>query len=137
MNIRQIARVAVYTAITCTVAMAFRYAPAAYIPFSMLPVMVLLAGFVLGPKLGAISMALYTLLGLIGVPVFAKGGGPTYILTPSFGFVLGYIFAAYAVGKLLELKKSSGFYWSALAVLAGLTCLYLVGLSYFYVIINF
>ncbi|HWJ02876.1 MAG TPA: biotin transporter BioY, partial [Verrucomicrobiae bacterium] len=68
---------------------------------------------------------------------FAKGGGPTYIFTPSFGFVLGYILAAYAVGKLLESKKFSGFYWSALAVLAGLTCLYLVGLSYFYVIINF
>ena len=43
----------------------------------------LLAGLLLGPRLGATAVAVYILLGLIGVPVFASGGGPGYILQPT------------------------------------------------------
>lgn len=39
-----------------------------------------MAGFLLGPKLAAVSVIVYLCIGLIGVPVFAAGGGPAYIL---------------------------------------------------------
>ncbi len=137
MKTRELTRVAIYTALTCSVAVIFRYVPATYVPYSILPLMVLLAGFVLGPRLGALSMSLYALLGLVGVPVFSSGGGIAYVLKPSFGYILGYILAAYAVGKVLSLKKEPGVLLSSIAVLTGLACLYAVGLSYFYLILNF
>ena len=40
----------------------------------------LLAGLLLGPRLGATAVATYILLGLVGVPIFASGGGPGYVL---------------------------------------------------------
>ena len=44
-----------------------------------------LAGIVLGSRLGAASVGIYIVLGLIGVPIFTSGGGPGYILQPTFG----------------------------------------------------
>ena len=41
---------------------------------------VLMAGFLLGAKLASLSVIVYLCIGLVGVPVFAAGGGPTYIL---------------------------------------------------------
>ena len=45
---------------------------------------VLMAGMLLGARLGALSAALYVLIGLLGIPVFAAGGGISYVLRPSF-----------------------------------------------------
>ncbi len=63
---------------------------------------VLLAGMILGEKQGAISVGLYVLIGLLGVPVFAAGGGIGYIFKPSFGYLLGFIMTAYAVGYTVK-----------------------------------
>ena len=49
---------------------------------------VLLAGLILGADKGAISVGCYVLLGLVGVPIFAAGGGIGYIFRPSFGYLL-------------------------------------------------
>ncbi|MGB9683068.1 MAG: biotin transporter BioY [bacterium] len=104
------------------------------VPFSLLPMIALLSGIVLGSRLGAISMSLYVLLGLIGVPVFSSPpyGGPIYILKPTFGFLLGFIFSSWVVGKVTEKK---GYY--LLASLLGLLVIYLIGLPYLYIILNF
>ena len=56
---------------------------------------VLMAGFLLGAKLASLSVIVYLCIGLVGVPVFAAGGGPTYILRPGFGFLLGFVLAAF------------------------------------------
>ncbi len=50
-----------------------------------------MAGLLLGAKLGALSQLLYVVLGLVGVPIFAAGGGFGYIFNPTFGFLLGLI----------------------------------------------
>ncbi|MDA8441420.1 MAG: biotin transporter BioY [Peptococcaceae bacterium] len=138
MKTRELTRVAMYTAITCCAAVIFRYVPETIVPYSILPLLVLLAGFVLGPKLGAWSMALYVLIGLLGVQVFATPpfGGLTYVIKPTFGYMIGYIVAAYAVGKLLALKQRPGFVWSYFAVIVGIVCIYVFGLAYMYLIIN-
>ena len=48
---------------------------------------VILSGFVLGSKLGALSLTIYLVLGICGVPVFAGGGGFNYVLMPTFGYI--------------------------------------------------
>ena len=55
---------------------------------------VLLAGLILGADKGAISVGCYVLLGLVGVPIFAAGGGIGYIFRPSFGYLVGFIVSA-------------------------------------------
>jgi biotin transport system substrate-specific component len=74
---------------------------------------VLLVGASLGSIRGSVSMALYALLGVVGLPVFAplKDGshavGLDAVMGATFGFVIGFIAAAFVVGKLAELNWSS------------------------------
>ena len=59
----------------------------------------LLSGFILGPRLGAVSVGIYLAVGLVGIPVFAAGGGPAYLIRPTFGLLLGFLFAAWLAGN--------------------------------------
>lgn len=93
-----------------------------------------LAGVLLGAKLGALSQAVYVLLGLVGVPIFASGGGFQYVFNPTFGFLVGLIPTAYVIGRLAGRERSSK--RVALACLAGLGVLYLIGVPYMGVICN-
>ncbi|MBP8597705.1 MAG: biotin transporter BioY [Selenomonas sp.] len=97
----------------------------------------LLAGLVLGARLGAAAVGAYVLLGLIGVPVFASGGGPGYILQPTFGYLLGFILQAWFCGRYSR-KLSEISYRKLLAVNAGgMAIVYLIGISWFYVFSNY
>ncbi len=110
----------------------------AVVPFSLQPLMALLAGALLGPKVGFLSMVVYILLGLVGLPVFATEpfGGLAYILKPSFGFLLAQLPAAYVTGKILQGKMPHQRTCYLLASLAGMAVIYGVGLPYLYVILN-
>ncbi|MDE5990787.1 MAG: biotin transporter BioY [Clostridia bacterium] len=44
----------------------------------------------LGKKWGTVSLVLYLALGLMGLPIFSSGGGPAYVLQPSFGYIIGF-----------------------------------------------
>lgn len=46
------------------------------------------------------SIVAYVLLGLAGLPVFAYGGGPAYVLSPTFGYLLGFVVGTAVAGKL-------------------------------------
>lgn len=111
------------------------------IPFPLLPVTLqaffcALAGLILGPRLGALSMLVYATLGLAGIPVFAQGGGITYIFNKSFGFILGFIVAAYIIGKLSSAVKKPSATGNFIAVMAGLLAIYAIGTSYMFMIIR-
>ena len=93
-----------------------------------------MAGVLLGAKWGAVSQAVYVVLGLVGLPVFTMGGGIGYVMQPSFGFLLGLIPTAWVIGRLTE--KENGHWRIALACLAGLAVLYLIGLPYMYLIMK-
>lgn len=88
----------------------------------------------LAPKYGAISQAVYVLLGLVGLPIFTMGGGFSYVLQPSFGFLVGLIPSAWVIGTLCKNAKS--FWPMALGILAGLAVLYLIGTPYMGLILN-
>ena len=97
---------------------------------------VLMAGMLLGSKLGAFSVASYVFIGLVGVPIFAAGGGITYVLRPSFGYLLGFILTAFVTGKLVEVLKIEGIKKYFIAAFAGLVVCYLMGLTYKYFMLN-
>lgn len=64
---------------------------------------VILVGAALGSRRGAAAMATYALVGLAGMPVFAGPvAGPAYVLSPSFGFIIGFIPAAFVAGWFAE-----------------------------------
>ena len=98
---------------------------------------VLMAGMILGSRLGAISVAVYVLIGLCGVPVFAAGGGITYIFRPSFGYLLGFIVTAFVTGLVLEKVRLKGFTRYIIAAFAGFVTCYAIGLTYKYLMLNF
>ena len=93
-----------------------------------------MAGILLGAGYGALSQGVYVLIGLVGVPIFALGGGFSYVLQPTFGFLLGLIPSAYVIGKLA--KRPLTFWETALAMLAGLAVLYAIGVPYMALIAN-
>ena len=72
-----------------------------------------MAGILLGAGYGALSQGVYVLIGLVGVPIFALGGGFSYVLQPTFGFLLGLIPSAFVIGKLA--KRPLTFWGTALA----------------------
>ena len=95
---------------------------------------VLLAGLLLGSKRAFLSVSTYLLIGLMGIPVFARGGGPAYLLRPTFGFLLGFALAAYAMGKICEWMHSSKPGTWIFAATVGYVIYYGMGILYFYFI---
>lgn len=98
---------------------------------------VLLAGFFLGGRMGCISVCTYLMIGLAGIPVFASGGGIGYLVRPTFGFLIGFVFAAFTVGKLAAKKEELTFAWLLISALVGMIVMYLCGMFYFYFISNY
>ena len=78
----------------------------------------------------------YVALGLIGLPIFAAGGGIGYVLRPSFGYLLGFVATAFVTGALSERWKS-GYKNYLIACLAGFAVTYTIGIAYKYMILNF
>lgn len=106
------------------------------VPFSPVPVtlqvfFVLLAGSMLKSKWGGLSMIVYTLLGIAGLPVFAGGtSGMGVLLGPTGGYIIGFILAAYIIGKLSEKVESvdkPSFFVNALNMITGVLVIYACG----------
>ncbi len=97
----------------------------------------LLAGLMLGARLGAVSVGVYVLLGLIGAPVFASGGGPGYILQPTFGYLIGFILQAWFCGNYARKLSSITFRKILLVNIGGMAIVYLLGISWFYIFSNY
>lgn len=97
----------------------------------------ILAGIILGPVRGLIAMTVYMIIGLAGLPVFSLGGGPAYVLQPSFGFILGFLPAAYFSGLVYEKSKAAKKYTAYTAYAAGVFAAYITGIPYLYLILKF
>ncbi len=111
--------------------------PIPFIPFTMQLFFVTLTGIILGPKKGALTMLSYAVLGLIGLPIFSKGGGFGYIFQPSFGYIIGFIAAAYIAGMYVHVwRKKRDFKVMLIASFIALAITYIFGLIYFYIIMN-
>lgn len=109
--------------------------PLGPVPFTLQILFVLLAGAMLGSKWGSISMIVYTLLGIAGLPVFSGGGsGIGVILGPTGGYIIGFTAAAFVVGFLSERSRTGNALINAICILTGVALIYSFGLSHLIVV---
>ena len=117
--------------------------PLPHIPITLQTFFVIMSGNLLGFKFGTLSQFLYLIVGLLGIPVFANGGGPGYIFQPTFGYLLGYPFCALAIGILIKLfvtnlnewlkSKVKIFFIFFISDLMGVVVIFSFGLAYLFI----
>ena len=104
------------------------------VPFTLQPMVVLLAGAALGPRLGAASQLFYLALGIAGLPVFAASPvlpqGVARLLGPTGGFLMSYPLAAFVAGYLAERGFDRRYLTSVLAMAAGLAIVFSCGVCW-------
>ena len=88
----------------------------------------LLCALVSGPRAGMMAAVAYLSLGLLDLPVFHSGGGLPYVLEPGFGYLAGFIPAAWLTGRLSQQQGMGDLTSQAAAAVAGLVTLQLSGL---------
>lgn len=118
---------------------AFVKIPFPLIPLTLQTLFVILAALVLGAKYSTISVGVYLIIGLVGFPVFTKGGGPGYIFQPTFGYLIGFLLATsivgYLAGKSDNMRHKFFYYWGI--GLVGILVIYIIGMAYTYFILKF
>jgi len=118
---------ALLTAVGAYVRMPLPFTP---VPITMQVMFVLLCGAALGPVYGATSQALYVVIGVLGLPAFsAAGGGFSYLLGPTGGYIIGFIAAQFVVGSIIKTRgdERASFLRVCIAMAAGLAVIHLFG----------
>lgn len=131
------ARVAAVTFAVALTAAAAQFTvpvPFSAVPFTLTPLVVLLAGAALGSRLGAAAQVAYLAAGIAGLQVFAPSlilpPGAARILGPTGGYLMAYPAAAFVAGFLAERGWDRTFLASVAAMLAGLAVIYAGGLTW-------
>jgi biotin transport system substrate-specific component len=111
--------------------------PLPFVPITLQTFFVMLSGVVLGPYFGALSMIVYLLLGLVGLPVFAGGqSGLGALVGPTGGYMIGFILCPIVAGLIMRMHKDPGIIWYGLAMLAGDTVIFILGLAQLSVVLH-
>lgn len=98
---------------------------------------VIVVGAALGARRGAAALTTYMLIGLAGLPVFAgPAAGPAYALSPSFGFVLGFIPAAFVAGWFAERAWDRKPWLAFIGFIAASIIPFLIGVPYMALILS-
>ena len=116
---------------------AFIRIPIPVVPFTLQFLFTMLAGLLLGERLGFTSVMVYIMMGLLGLPVFTEGGGLAYILKPSFGYIIGFAIASYITGAIANKVTRPSYKRLLIANFIGLGIVYLFGMVYYYLISYF
>lgn len=103
--------------------------PWTQVPMTLQPLFVILAGAVLGPRLGATAIASYVMLGAAGAPVFSNGAaGLPWLLGPTGGYLLAMPAAAFVVGTVAG--RAAGGARRLLGLSLGIATIYAGGVSW-------
>lgn len=111
--------------------------PVQPVPITLQTLAVMLIGMLRGPKNAFIIIVGYTLLGLIGLPVFSGfSGGFQTILSPSFGFILSWWVAAPLQSLYLQKREYVGYKELFLSSLINSLVISVIGITYMAAILN-
>lgn len=92
---------------------------------------VLLVGLTLGAVRGGLSMVLYAVLGIVGLPVFTDSSSGWHVIAgPTGGYIVGFILASVLTGWLAQLNWDRKVLRALLATLAGTVVTFVVGLPW-------
>ena len=110
------------------------------VPMTMQSLVVLLLGMAFGWRLGTATVLLYLAEGLAGLPVFAgtpeKGIGLAYMMGPTGGYLVGFVFAAALLGWLAERGWDRSLWRTALALSLGHALLFVPGIAWLAVFVG-
>lgn len=119
------------TAVAAQISVPLPFTP---VPFTLQPMIVLLGGAVLGPRLGFASQALYLAAGIAGLPVFAASPvlpqGVARLIGPTGGYLMSYPIAALVTGALAARGLDRRYLTSAIAMAAGLAIIFACGVAW-------
>ncbi|WP_141430831.1 biotin transporter BioY [Bacillus sp. 03113] len=130
MKIKNMVYVSLFSAIMAVLGLV----PPIFLSFTPVPITlqtlgVLLSGSLLGPRLGALSQALFLLLVAVGLPILSGGrGGFEVFLSPSAGYLLSYPIAAFVIGLIVS-KVEAFTFWKAFVIhiIGGILIIYSLG----------
>ena len=99
------------------------------VPMTMQTFVVLFLGITLGAKIGLLTISLYLIEGIFGLPVFAgtpeKGIGLIYFTGPTMGYLVGFLLASYIAGTF---KYDKGFLNTFLKLIFSVSVIYILGM---------
>ena len=98
------------------------------VPMTLQPLAVLMIAMLCGRNIGFASIGLYLFQGMIGLPVFAYGGGMPYLMGPTGGFLIGFLIAGVIVGELADRGWGKEIFKSVSAMILGLIVIYICGI---------
>jgi biotin transport system substrate-specific component len=104
------------------------------VPFTFQPMVVLIGGLALGPRLAVASQVLYLAAGMAGLPVFAASPvlphGAARLFGPTGGYLMAYPLAAFVTGYLGARGFDRRYLTSFLAMIAGLAIVFAGGVAW-------
>ncbi len=98
------------------------------VPMTLQPLAVLMIAMLCGRNISVAAVSLYLFQGMVGIPVFAYGGGFPYLLGPTGGFLFGFLFASMIIGELADRGWGKQNFKSVFAMLTGLMVIYAFGI---------
>ncbi|MFA6506940.1 MAG: biotin transporter BioY [Treponemataceae bacterium] len=123
--------VALFAALTAAGTFIALPIPGSAVPVVLQNLFALLSGLVLGPVMGFAAIAVYLLVGGIGLPVFAGGkGGAAHFFGPTGGYLLGYALCALVAGLIAgkpRADKQSPIWIISIAAVLGIVAVYVPG----------
>ncbi|MDY0388472.1 MAG: biotin transporter BioY [Methanolobus sp.] len=127
-NIRKMVFASLFAAMMAVAAYIKIPVPVSPVPITLQTLFILLAGAILGARWGTISVIVYLLLGIAGLPVFSGGSsGLGMFFGPTGGYLIGFIFGAFVIGFLCDRYGRDKVHLNMLFMLAGLFAIYLFG----------
>ena len=129
-TIVELTRAALMTAVFCVLAPFTIYLPFSPVGITLGSLLLYLAGLLLGPKIGCISIFLYLCMGFCGLPVFSGFvGGAGGLFGPTGGFLIGYVPCVALVGVIAKKKRTVLSFLAGM--ISGTIVLYTVGVLWF------
>lgn len=123
----ELTKTALMVAMNCVSAYIIIPLPFSLSPLALQTLIVNLTGFVLSTKQAFMTMLVYLLVGLAGVPVFTGGtAGPGKLFGPTGGYIIGFLFAAVAI-SILRGSKYNFKRYALVSIIVGIPIIYALG----------
>jgi biotin transport system substrate-specific component len=107
------------------------------VPMTLQPLAILMISMLCGRNIAVATVSLYLFQGMIGLPVFAYGGGLPYLMGPTGGFLFGFLVAALIVGELADRGWGKVLFKSVFTMMLGMLIIYLFGIMQLSIIKGF